>query len=110
MMAHGAPIVRCVAWALCATLMWTSHALAIAGTGTVPAGHAEIELKSRYAQNPTNEASRLAGILSVGIAPNFQATVESRLLLVEPDAAAPRGGFGDTFVELKYRLRGLRFA
>lgn len=81
-----------------------SRALAIAGTTTLPAGHAEIELKSRYAQNPTNESSRLAGIVSVGIAPGLQAAVESRLLLVEPDGAAVRGGFGDTFVELKHRL------
>ena len=104
MMAHGAPITRCVAYALLAASMWASHALAIAGTGTLPAGHAEIELKARYAQNPSSESSRLAGIVSVGITSGFQATVESRLLLVEPDGAALRGGFGDTFVELKYRL------
>ncbi|MFI5399338.1 MAG: transporter [Candidatus Binatia bacterium] len=103
-MAHGAAIAAFVLCLLVAISGWTNRALAIAGTGTVPAGHAEIELKSRYARNPTNESSRLAGIVSVGIAPGFQATVESRLLLVEPDGAAARGGFGDTFAELTCRL------
>jgi hypothetical protein len=104
MTVNGAPIARCVVCLLIATSSWASRAFAVAGTGTVPAGHAEIELQSRYARNPTNEASRLAGIVSVGIASGFQATVESRLLLVEPDGAAVRGGFGDTFLELTYRL------
>lgn len=99
MMALGAPIARCVLCVLVAVSGWTSRALAIAGTSTLPAGHAEIELKSRYAQNPTNESSRLAGIVSVGVAPGLQAAVESRLLLVEPEGAAARGGLGDTFVE-----------
>ena len=103
-MLKRAAIARSVVCVLVATSSWTSRAFAIAGTGTVPAGHGEIEVKSRYAQNPANESSRLAGIVSVGIAPGLQASVESRLLLVEPEGAALRGGFGDTFVELKYRL------
>jgi hypothetical protein len=103
-MANGDAIVTFVLCLLVASLGWAGRALAIAGTATVPAGHAEVELQSRYARNPTNESSRLAGIASVGIAPGLQATVESRLLLVEPDGAAVRGGFGDTFAELTYRL------
>ena len=88
---------------LAALVETAAPARAIETTDTLPGGRADLEVKGRYARNPSDAALRLASTISIGLAPGLQASVGSRLLRIDPDDGSPHSGFGDTFVDAKYR-------
>ena len=70
-------------------------------TGTVAAGHAELELGTSYARDASADAGALGAVLSAGVAPRIEARVEAGVRAADDGTAPTVAGLGDALVGAK---------
>jgi hypothetical protein len=99
-----AAAVICGIWLVAGRPVEAARPLDTEDTGTVAAGHAELELSHGYTRDGADNGYVGGGVVSVGVAPRLEARVEGGGQIFAPDDGASRGGATDTLLGIKWRL------
>jgi len=94
---------------LCSLVFWTQSARAARpldteDTGTVSAGHVELELGHSYTRDGPDDGSTGVGVVSVGVTPSLEARVEGGFQIVAPAGESTYAGVSDTLLGAKWRF------